>query len=75
MEKKPLKVKFQGKEYWLLEGLNESGPLAYLHQCDENGTLDWDCAFDASFAHYWPETGVMRYGEKIGTKEDLEVVR
>lgn len=70
---KPLKVRFQGEEYWLLNGLDESGPLAYPEQCDENGELDWTCAYQDSFAHYFPEKGIMRYREKIGTKEDLEV--
>lgn len=60
------RVRFQGKDY-LFGGssLDESGFIATEEQFEN---------FYASFAHYYPDKGILRYHMKIGTRKDLELL-
>lgn len=67
-----LKVKFKGEEYWFLgDSFDEDGAIAPLEHCDEKGNIIY---IGASFAHYFVDQGIMRYRQKIGVKEDFEVI-
>lgn len=65
-----IKVNFQGKKYWFLKKEDGTGPLAYLEHCDDKGNLLLEHAMSISFAHVYHD-GINRFGEKIGTMEDL----
>jgi hypothetical protein len=71
-----VRVRFQGEEYWLVtaESLDDAGPLAYLHHCDEQGVVKMEYLFADSYAYYWPDLGVMRFDTKIGSREDIEIL-
>jgi hypothetical protein len=59
-------IRFKGTEYLFGgESLEESGFIAKQEDY-ENGIC--------SYAHYFPEQGVMRFQEQIGTREDIEIV-
>lgn len=59
-------VKFRGEIYLFGgESLDEGGFIA-TREAYENGL--------ASYAHYLPDIGIFRYGEKIGERSDLEIV-
>lgn len=71
-----MKIKFEGKEYWFLgDSFNESSAIAPLEHCDKKGEILPECVFEESFAHYFPDRGILRFGEKIGDEKDLEVVK
>jgi hypothetical protein len=59
-------IRFKGREY-LFSGnaLDEKGFIATRTQF-ENG--------HPSYAHYYPDNGVLRFGEKIGDREDIEIL-
>lgn len=59
-------VKFHGNIY-LFGGnsLKESGFIATKEQYEN---------FEASYAHYFPGVGILRYGEKIGECSELSLV-
>ena len=59
-------IKFKGEEY--LFGGNS---------LDEDGFIAKREAFEAgvvSFAHYSVEQGVMRYKQRIGSRNDIEII-
>jgi hypothetical protein len=55
------KVRFQGKEYIFVDGAITTKE-AYLN-------------FDESYAHLYEDGAIRRYGQQIGTKEDLEFLK
>ena len=56
-------ILFKSQEYLFGgDSLNESGFIATKEQFDN---------FQESFAHYFPEVGVLRYGQKIGEAKDI----
>ena len=59
-------IRFKGREY-LFSGnsLDEKGFIATRTQF-ENG--------HCSYAHFYPGEGVLRFGEKIGDREDIEIL-
>jgi len=59
-------IRFKGEEY-LFDGdsLDEEGFIAKREDF-ENGIC--------SFAHYFPDQGVMRFGDQIGTRADIEIL-
>lgn len=60
------RVKFNGHIYLFGgQSLDESGFIA---------TEEQFANFRESFAHYWPDQGVLRFRRKIGTREDLELM-
>jgi hypothetical protein len=70
-----MKIHFKGEEYCLLaESLDESGAIAPMEHCDERGELRPECFLEESFAHYYPDRGIMRFGNVIGSREDIEVL-
>ena len=60
-----LKVKFQGKIYYLTSGLS-GGPLATKHQFT-NGL--------ESYAYLQSNDEVCRHHEKIGDVKDIEIIK
>lgn len=71
-------IEFQGKRYWLMaNSFEESAPIAPLEHVDSEGDIrDWSVAIAGeSFAHWYPGTGIIQYGELIGTREDISVIR
>lgn len=60
-----LKVRFQGNEYILTNGNLIEGPLA---------TPEQYASGQPSHAHLFPDGHIMRYGNVIGSKEDLEIL-
>lgn len=60
------RIRFKGTEY-LFKGdsLDESGFIATRNQYENAQT---------SFAHYYPGLGIMRFNEKIGSAEDIEII-
>lgn len=71
----PVRVRFNGLELWWLRDKEGGGPLAPLDHCDENGEIvdDVTAMLGESYAHVFPGIGIMRYNEKIGTVDDLEL--
>ena len=59
------KIRFQGKEYLLIEGVGD-------HNSGAIATPDQFNNFEDSTAHLCPDGRVMRYGMKIGTIDDVE---
>lgn len=68
-----MKIRLHGEEYWLLAAsLAEAGAIAPLWHCDEEGELiEWT---EISYAHYYPDHGVMRFHEKIADPSDIEII-
>ena len=59
-------IKFQDEEYLFGgDSLDESGFIA-KREVFENG--------ECSYAHYYPDQGVMRFQERIGGREDIEIL-
>ena len=71
-----IKIEFQGQEYWLMSkgGKDEEAALALIEHCDEEGNILNPLEGVNSFAHYFPEQGIMRYREKIGDFEDIKFI-
>jgi hypothetical protein len=70
-------VAFQDELYWYLGDLdnpNEQAPIALLAHCDRDGNFLTECAFEESYAYYFPKKGVLRHGVKIGDFSDLKRV-
>jgi hypothetical protein len=61
----PMKIKFQGREFLLIGNLEEGGAIATQEQFDN---------FEVSYAHLLPNGTIARFGNKIGTREDIEVL-
>ena len=64
----PIKIVFEGTEYWWLREKDGSGALAPLHHCDDLGNVE---VFEDSFAHVFENGKILRYGIEIGTRDDL----
>ena len=58
-------IKFNNQEYILLGTLEEGGAIATREQW-ENGLC--------SFAHLFEDGKIMRFGEEIGSREDIQVI-
>jgi hypothetical protein len=59
-------IKFNGEEYLFGgDSLDESDFIAKVEDY-ENGAC--------SYAHYFPERGVLRFGQQIGTRDDIEII-
>jgi hypothetical protein len=58
-------IRLFGKEYLLIGDLQEGGPIA-TRSAYEN--------FECAFAHLMPDGRILRFGEQIGTREDIEVL-
>ena len=72
--KQDMRIKLQETEYWLLaDSLDEDGAIAPLDHCDENGNIVE--FLELSYAHYYPERGVLRFGNKIADREDIEIIK
>lgn len=70
-----MKIEFKGNQYVFLgKDLNESGALAYLEHCDENENIRFEHVLSESFAHYYPKSGIFRFGKKIGDWEDIKIL-
>jgi hypothetical protein len=70
-----LRIKFQGIEYWFLgDSLEEDGAIAPLHHADEKGNILLKAVLEHSYAHWFPEAGILRYQQKIGDKSDIEII-
>lgn len=69
-----VRVKFEGVEYWLMcEPDGDFGALAPIEHCNAEGHIDTlEHALSESFAHLFPDGRLMRHGQQIGTREDLE---
>jgi len=62
------RIKFQGKEWILVNDPNSNkldGPIA-----TEQQYVDFDCPY----AHLFPDGIIKRFGEQIGTIDDIEVL-
>ena len=60
-------IKFKGKQYLFVgESLDESAPIATKKQY-QNGLC--------SYAHYYPNEGISRFGIKIGECSDIQVLK
>lgn len=73
----PMRIKLLGEEYWFLgEDFTTDAAIAPIEHCDEKGSIvDLRTIFTGtSFAHYYPNEGVMRYGTKIANREDIKVI-
>ena len=59
-------IRFKGQPY-LFGGnsLDEDGFIATPEQYKN---------FEVSYAHYFPSSGVLRFQEKIGDREDIEIL-
>jgi hypothetical protein len=71
-----VRVRFQGTEYWLLcDPDGDFGALAPLHHCDEAGQVNsLEAVFEGSFAHVYRDGRILKQGQQIGVREDLERV-
>lgn len=72
------RIRFRGKDYWLIaDTLEEDGAIAPLAHCDEKGGIaDVETSLTGiSYAHYFPGRGVIRFGQKIGERGDIEIIQ
>jgi hypothetical protein len=60
-----LKIRFQGKEYILAGTLETGGAIA---------TKEQYAKYEESYAHLFPDGRVMRYSQRIGFRDDIEVL-
>lgn len=59
-------IRFKGKEYIFSgDSLDEDGFVAE-REAYRNG--------EPSFAHWVPEKGLLRFGDKVGGREDIEIL-
>jgi hypothetical protein len=58
-------IRFQGSEYLLIGDLERGGPIATKEQY-ENG--------QCSYAHLNADGTVMRFGDSIGHRDEIEVI-
>lgn len=58
-----LRVRFQGREFLLIGSIEAGGAIATREQFD---------SFQESYAHLFSDGEILRFGQKIGTIEDLE---
>lgn len=59
-------VSFKGQEYLFGgDSLDEGGFVATREQYETG---------ECSFAHWFPDRGLLRYCEKIGSREDLAII-
>lgn len=58
-------IRFQGGEYFLIGDLERGGPIATREQY-ENG--------QCSYAHLQSDGAVMRFGDSIGHRDEIEVI-
>ena len=68
---KPIKIEYEGEEYWFLQGEDGSGPVAYLEQCDKEGNLKLEYCISKSFAHVYSSRIMRRYGKYLCTIDNL----
>ena len=71
---KGIKVTIPGHgDFWFMgEHLGQSAPIAPLAHCDEAGRLDYDHCFDSdTYAHWFPDRGLLRYLQRLGGTELL----
>ncbi len=60
---KNTEIVFQGNDYIIVAGdLETGGPIATEEQYEN---------FECSFAHLFPNGDVLRFQEKIGTRDDI----
>ena len=60
-------------DFWFMGAhLGQSAPIAPLAHCDEEGRLDFAHCFDSeTYAHWFPERGLLRYRTRLGGAELL----
>lgn len=64
---KPIKINYNGVDFWFQERADGSGPVSPLSHCDENGELDVFSMFGSdTFAHVGQDRIMRRYGEELG---------
>lgn len=72
------RIRLHGEEYGFVgtDDLNEgaNGAIAPLEHLGEDGELDPEAAFEISYAHLYEDGTIWRFGEQIGTREDIEVL-
>lgn len=73
LPKETVRIRFKGFVGWLLSDSGFGRAIAPLEHCDSEGNVIE--LFAISFAHFYPERDVIsRFGEKIGTSKDLQVL-
>ena len=66
----PKKILLLGKEYWFIgNDFGSEGAIAPLEHCDSMGNI---VKLGESFAHWFPNEGVLRYGRKIADRKDMK---
>lgn len=60
-----LRVRFQNNEYILAGTLETGGPIA---------TKEQYANYETSYAHLYPNGYIMRFHERIGFRDELEVL-
>jgi hypothetical protein len=70
--------------FWFLgDNLDEEAAIALLEHCDADGNLFPDqsklgqlisAMLEDSYAHYFPDKGVMRHHQKIANRADIEML-
>ena len=68
------KIKIGNNEYWFMgDNLDESCAIAPLEHCDKNGELNYSkCYKTDTFAHFFPNRGIDRYGKNIVNLKDVK---
>ena len=76
-----VRIRFKGKEYWFIGDEDDTtvqggGCITLLEDCNAEGDIvDWYVGLlGISYAYYYPGRGVLRLAEKIGDREDIEIV-
>jgi len=68
------KVRIHGAEFWVLLDKDGNGPVAPLHHCRADGSLNYMLCFSSeTYAHVYGGT-VNRYGKQIAKLSELERV-
>ncbi len=58
------KIKFKGKRYFLIGDMETGGAIATKKQYE---------AGECSYAHLYPDGSINRFGEIIGTKDEITI--
>lgn len=71
-EEKPIKIHYQGEDFWFLQENNGGGPVAPLHHCDSEGNLNPLMMFSTpTYAHVSKDRVMRRYGQELCNIDEL----
>ena len=70
---KTVYVVLDGRDLVWLRNEDGSGALAYPEHIDEDGEVRMEAVFKDSYAHVFPNGEIMRFNQRIGSRDDLQM--